>query len=783
MLGDLIVNSAGDDDSGTTIQDDNTSPTETAGTTNRTMESTQTTTSGTSSLLRRIHTNRLTLAAILLSFGILFISRIIAYPSVLRDESIISQLNDPYYFRHHMSKLLDQANGPLDFSVLSNTDQAFNTSHEGTHFINWWLAEITTPEFVTAWMPVIAALSSGIILFAIAYVLTDDIRVGLATVLMFALIPLQFVFSGIGYIEHRPYQYVLLGIVLLGVVWIGVSAKRQHRQTGELSGRYLGATHIWVASIAIGVAIVILVYVWRGSPLLIAPLLGYVLLRVPMDLSVGVSPMRSAVPLVVSLAIGSSFSLLIHSQLNWGGIDQPFVPTYILLILLITLIVAEVWRLSGFPAFAFFPTEVAIVAISSWSIVRFRSDMVDQLVAELGTSIEGVLDRSSNPLTPNDTANIADAVSTFEPGLVVGPLQRLGLTFFIAIPVLLWITLAVVRSYEPGWLVIAVYSWSMLIAAAVMTRFAGQLSMLTSVLAGFGVIMALAYADIVRTVSIAPTRAEVFPKIISERVNRLISGTDSVSQSQKITRLRSPTTRREYLKVGSSFAVAGLPGAALGVGTTIESNYDDLEVEAMQAIVTHQQTASQEYPQNFVLSRWGTNRMYNYFTNGEADSYSFARSNYTDFLTTETPDQWAQEHMDRVGYVAIDADDVELPPGTAYHMLQRRLGVAMSYRDPLQHYRLIYLAAEGDTPDDWRFSVFAVVPGATITGTGTPGETVVAGTEVTISGITFPYQQSSTIGDDGQFTLRLPYPGRYDVQSTTIQISEADIVENNTISI
>lgn len=777
------MTSAGDDDSGTTMQTDNTSPAKTAGTTNRTTESTQTTDDGASPPLTRMRTNRLTLAATLFSFGVLFVSRVIAYPSVLRGESIISQLNDPYYFRYHMSKLLDQASGPLDFSVLSDTDQAFNTSHEGTHFINWWLAEITTPEFVTAWVPVIAALSSGVILFAIAYVLTDDIRVGLATVLMFALIPLQFVFSGIGYIEHRPYQYVWLGVALLGVVWIGVGAKHQHQQAGQLSGQYLRATHIWAASIATGIAIVILVYVWRGSPLLIAPLLGYILLRVPMDLSVDVSPIRSAVPLVVSLAIGSSLSFLIYSQLNWGSIDQPFVPAYILFILLITLIIAEVWRLSGFPAFAFFPTEVAIVAVSSWSIITFRPDIVDQVVAELGTSIEAVLDRSSNPLTSNDTANIADTVSTFEPGIVIGPLQRLGLAFFVAVPVLLWITFAVIRSYEPGWLVIVVYSWSMLIAAAVMTRFAGQLSMLISVLAGFGLIMSLAYADIVRPVSTAPAPAGVLPRAISKRVNRLTDNTDSVSQSQRITRLRGLTTRREYLKIGSSFVVAGLPGAALGVGTTIESNYDDLEIKAMQAIVTHQRTVSREYPQNFVLSRWGTNRMYNYFTNGEASSYSFARSNYADFLTTETPDQWAQDHMNRVGYVAIDADDVELPAGTAYHMLQRRLGVAMSYRDPLQHYRLIYLAAEDDTPDDWRFSVFAVVPGATITGTGTPGETVVAGTEIAISGITFPYRQSVTIDDDGQFTLRLPYPGRYDVQSTTVQISEADIIENNTISI
>jgi dolichyl-diphosphooligosaccharide--protein glycosyltransferase len=175
--------------------------------------------------------------------------------------------------------------------------------------------------------------------------------------------------------------------------------------------------------------------------------------------------------------------------------------------------------------------------------------------------------------------------------------------------------------------------------------------------------------------------------------------------------------------------------------------------------------------------------MYNYFTSGESESYGFARNTYSEFVAEQNPDEWAQEHLDRVGYVVINSDDLELPAGTAYHMLHRRLGVAMEYRDPLTHYRLVYLDGENENPETWDLSAYAVVPGATIQGTGTPGETVVAETEVTVSGITFPYQQAATVTDAGEFTLTVAYPGTYTIGTTEASVTETAVVAGKSISL
>jgi len=175
--------------------------------------------------------------------------------------------------------------------------------------------------------------------------------------------------------------------------------------------------------------------------------------------------------------------------------------------------------------------------------------------------------------------------------------------------------------------------------------------------------------------------------------------------------------------------------------------------------------------------------MYNYFTSGESESYGFARNTYPEFVVEQNPDEWAQDQLGRVGYVVINSDDVELPAGTAYHMLQRRLGVAMEYRDPLAHYRLVYLAGESEDPETWDLSAYAVVAGATIQGTGTPGETVVAETEVTVSGITFPYQRAATVTDAGEFTLTVAYPGTYTIGATEASVTETAIVAGESISV
>jgi hypothetical protein len=554
-----------------------------------------------------------------------------------------------------------------------------------------------------------------------------------------------------------------------------------------------------------GVAVGVSVHIWGGSPLLIAPLFVYVVFRTPMDIRAGLSPARALLPVVAGTGVGAAIALGLHFALNWGELFVVLMPVYVMLGSTVIIAVGELWRQQNLPPAGLIPIEGVIAAGGAWAATRLSADAIDRYAAR------------SDDLFGRE--NIAESVSLFDPSVLTGPLLRLGLVFFIAVPVLVWVTGLVVRSYRPGWLSLVVYTWTLLALAVIQNRFAGQLSVVIAVFAGLGFVALLGRLGVLRPVTALPGPAQLNPSAARSLFDRTATQTEtetetatdgsensgnntenpasarqqSQEQSQTaspITRLESPTTRRAYLGLGGSLAVTGVVSAALVDGQTQKTSYSTPEYQAAQAIATHQNAVSRSYPANFVLSRWGSNRMYNYFANGESESYAFARQTYPEFLTEEAPDTWAENNLDRVGYVVINDADGDLPPGTAYHMLQQRLGVAMEYRNPLSHYRLLSLGGGGGGDggaNDWTVSAFAIVPGATITGTGTPGETVTASrnTELTISGYSFPYRQAATVDDEGRFTVTVPYPGEYSFTDTDtqLQISESAVVTGRSFSV
>jgi len=725
-----------------------------------------------------------TVAGVILSFGTLLIFRINTYAFVLRGSDVVSGLNDPYYFRYWMEQLLAAADGPTDLSILSETSgQAFDGVRPATHALNWWLAELTGPDFVAAWLPVVSSLAVGVLLFAVSYRLTRDIRVGFATVGMFAFIPLHAVYSGIGFLDHQVHQYFWLAVLLTGLVWLATPLRDTHTNTPSSLSEYLLAPGTWGVVAVTGVAVGLSVHIWGGSPLLIAPLFLYVAFRTPMDIRAGLSPGRALLPVVAATAVGAGIALGLHLFLNWGELFVVLMPVYVVLGSVVVIGVGELWRRLGLPPAGLVPVEGGLTAIGAWTVTRISADAIDRYT-----------DRSDALFGRDD---IAEAVSLFDPSVFTGPFLRLGIVFFLAVPFLLWVTLSVARSYEPGWLSIVVYTWVLLALAVVQNRFAGQLSVVIGVFAGLGFAALLGRLGLIRPVTgvpgpgltialsgLSPTDTEGKPDSDGTGTDGTTANTERTQdRGGAITQLGSPTTRRAYLGLGGSLAVTGVLSAALVDAQTQETSYTDTEYQAAQAIAAHQEAVSREYPANFVLSRWGSNRMYNYFANGESESYGFARQTYPEFLTEDSPDEWAENNRDRVGYVVIKNEDADLPAGTAYHMLQERLGVAMEYRNPLSHYRLLSLGGDGDSPDDWSLSAFAIVPGATLTGTGTPGETVTTGTELTISGVTFPYEQAATVEDDGQFALTVPYPGEYTLKGTQVQVSESAVAAGQTFSV
>jgi hypothetical protein len=735
-----------------------------------------------------------TIAGVLLSFGTLLVFRINTYQLVVRGGGVVSGLNDPYYFRDWMERLLAAGDGPTDLSILSGPSGqqfAFDGVRPATHAINWWLAELIGPDLVTAWLPVVSSLAVGVLLLGVSYRLTRDLRVGLATVGMFAFVPLHAVYSGIGFLDHQPHQYFWLGVLLTGLVWLAEPSRDSHTDSASPVSVSLSSPRPWAIAALTGIAVGVSAHVWGGSPLLIAPLFAYVVFRTPMDIRAGVSPGRALLPVLGATAVGAGLAIGLHLFLNWGELYVVLMPVYVSVGSTVIVGIGELWRRVNLPPAGLIPLEAVIAAGGVWAARRLSADAI----AQYTDRADALFGRDS----------IAETVSLFEPTVLTGPFVRLGVVFFIAIPVLLWISGLVARSYEPGWLSLVVYTWALLALALIQNRFAGQLSLVIAVFAGLGFVALLGRLGVMRPVTALPGPGVT--AVVSEwlttdtdtktdedsgetgtdgRQRGEIGGLDRPQdrdQSQAITRLESPTTRRESLGLGAALVATGVVSGALVDAQTTATSYSDGEYRAAQAIASHQEAVSREYPANFVLSRWGSNRMYNYFANGESESYGFARQTYPEFLSEQSPDEWAETNRDRVGYVVISSEDADFPPGTAYHMLQKRLGVAMEYRNPLSHYRLLSLAGDGDSPADWTLSAFALVPGATITGTGTPGETVITGTDVTVSGVTFPYKQAATVDEEGQFAVTVAYPGEYTLRDTQLQIPESAVVAGRSFSV
>jgi len=713
-----------------------------------------------------------TIVGAILSFGLLLIFRINTYPLVLRDGAVISPLNDPYYYRYWMDQSLADATGPADMSILSGTGEvAFDSVRPATHALNWWLAELVGPDAVTAWLPVVSSLIVGALLCGIAYNLTRDLRVGFATVGMLAFVPLHAIYSGLGYLEHKPHQYVWLGLLLAGLVWLAVHVQREDGVQHYAGGSDVSAPLIWGVAVLTGVAVGVYTHTAGSTPLFVVMLLIYVLARTPMELRAGQSPVSTMGPIFVVTAVGAALAIGLHELLNWGETFVVFAPVGTMFGVGVILLIGEGWRYINLPVAGFISVGVIGTVGSTVGMYLVFPDTVEQYRQRS----EDLFGREG----------IAETVSLFDPGILSGPMLRLGVGFLIAIPVLVWLTAVVTRRYEPGWLVLVIYGWGSFILAVIQNRFAGQLSLLIAVFAGVGIVTLLGRLGVIRPLTTLPhPRALLVDEPESDTAGSTTDRAHSSSTTTTpVTRLEMPTTRREYLGVGGSIAITGAVSAVLVDGQTTQTSYSDAEYRAMQAIVAHEETVSRTYPANFVLSRWGASRMYNYFTSGESESYGFARRTYPEFLSEERPDEWARDQLGRVGYVVIHSDDADLPAGTAYQMLQERLGVAMADRDPLAHYQLLYLAGSGDNPDQWELSAFAVVPGARIQGSGTPGETVTAGTEVTVSEVSFPYQQAATVDEEGAFELTVPYPGTYTVGETEVSVSESAVVAGDTLSI
>lgn len=706
--------------------------------------------------------------ALAAALGVLFATRTLIYSSVIRGEHVVSPSNDPYHYRYWLEELLAESDG----IVITDMPERAAETRPLTHAANWLFATLLggdqwAADMVAAWFPVVATLALGVVVYWLAVIVSDDARVGVVAVVLLAITPLHAVYSTIGFLEHRPHQYFWIGVTMLTLAWLAVDLdqRRAGAPTTQAAIReHLQQSWTWVAAVALGLAIAFSVHAWGGGVLLLVPAAAYVALKVAVDVRAGIPPALANLPVLVGLGLGAVLAAFLHFGWGWHEVFTAAIPVLVVIGAVAVVGLGELWRRLEWPAWGLVGVEIGFAGFGLLTFRYLRPGDWTRLV-----------ERASD-LFFRGGARETTSLFSVDQAIVIGPLSQFGVWFYIALLVLGWACWTSVRRYAPGWTLLSVYGSFWLVLAAIQARFAGQLTIPFAVLGGLGFVHLLAWANVARVP--APLRGSDENESGDRNTQTAAADGGGATEDEQA---REPS----FVVPGDTVTLVSLVWICLLIfGMSLlflpsivgQTAYSDGEFEAAMAIDDHAADVDREYPENFVLSNWGDNRMYNYFVNEEADRYAYALDNFEAFQTDDDPDGWYEEfEKSQVGYVVMNDEDGTYPEEISQARLHDNLGTGGEDTEPLEHYQAIYVGDEE--------TAFAVVPGATITATGEPEEMVSIETEVTVSGETLTYEREVTAQQDGTLEVTVPYPGDYTVGDRDVTVSAADVENGSTISL
>ncbi len=696
--------------------------------------------------------------ALLGAVAVIVIARALEYGSVFQYGRVISPANDPYYFRYWQRRLIELSANPTDLSAVMEIP-AGAAARPMTHAANWWFTALlggsaSAADTVAAWLPILASVALGLVLYRVAVTLTADVRIGVATVLAFALIPVHAGYTALGFFDHQLHQYFWLGVVVYMLVVLAVDRQGEEASAAEMdsSWRHAVTPKNWLRAGGLAIALVASVYAWTGSALVMVPIGAYVGVRVLLDVREEFRPLPSNAPLLGGLVLGTVLTFIPHTLWGWQQLDSPLVimPAVVTVLAIGVVLVGELWTRLEARARSLVFAEGALAGLA---IVAFRYVSPDEFARLQQRLDEALLGREG----------ILEVASLFrlDAGLIFGPFYYMGPLFYLGVIVMVWLSWVVYRRDEPGYLVPVVFGWYFLALASIQVRFAGQLSLFMSVFGGIAVVGALAWIDLARPISLFGESERSTEGELPDRF-RGVGATDREPSSTRISTISMPAGSRR-LGLIAFFALLLLGGNGLMVSFQVDATTYDTEVDALQAIDEHARVYNRSYPANYVLSNWGDSRMYNFFVNGEASGYGYARNNYESFITGENPSDVYQNYANRVGYVVLESATAE--EWTLQHQLFDERGMG---DDPVTHYQLIF--------DDSEFKAFALVEGAVlnVSTNANAGENVTVSTTVSVGDSTFAYERTVEANDHGVVTVRVPYAGTYEVgeQSVTVEIED-----------
>jgi dolichyl-diphosphooligosaccharide--protein glycosyltransferase len=657
-----------------------------------------------------------------------------SWSAVFRDEHVVLLSNDPYFYRFWLDELTrtPATLGSLPADVRSHDVFMIASLWVGTLLLGGTQQAVST---VLTWYPVVAAVAVGALLYWIATVSFGDRRVGFATVGIYAVTPILAYRSALGFGDHHAFDYLLVTLAVAGLVALVSDSAEWRTVTAR---RVTGAV-----AVVLGVAGQ--VHAWRGGSLLVAPLAAYIVVRVLADRRADRDPLAANAWFLGALGTAAAVSLVLHFFLGWSPLFRAVTPLLLFGGSIVTVGIGVFAHRRDVRARTVFGAELvggAVVGVLAWITVPALRD---------------ALARGSAYFARTGSTGITETTSLFSPeyGVVVTPFYYLGLQFVLGVIVLVAVSYRLFDVDRPVWLVVVSYGWVFFAAAIIQVRFASQFGLLCAIFAGAAFVYLLAVVD------------------LTDSITDDMSGWSSVERGS----VSLPSVQVLVL-IAVVFALIGSFGALQTATGTDQTTVEDATYEAALAIDKHATATNTTWPDNYVFSQWGWNRALNYYVNGQSESYAYAQSNYYEFLPATDPKPWYDRLAEKsVGYIVIEpsASIVTPPPDSMQARLWSNWGSATNETAGLGRYRAIYAT------DDRK--VYRFVPGAELRWEGAPDETQLVRTSVTVGNETVSYQRRARGTDDGQYSVRVPYPGSYTVGSEQVTVSETAVRNGESVSV
>ena len=646
---------------------------------------------------------------------VLVATRLFSVRAVVHPDGVALLSNDPYFYRTLVDRTVDGGGWALTSRALVGEPLFVATAAVAA-------ALLGGSGVALAVYPVVATSLSGWLVYAVATRLSDDYRVGLASVLWLATVPVHAWRTSLGGGDHHAFDYLWLAVTILALVRLLDTTREADR----------------IDAATLGIAVAAQVLAWEAGPLLVAPA----------ALAVGAVPLLSVDtedatarlrPVAVGFGVAAVGAVGVHVLTGW-----------------------QTWAIVVVPGLACLGT-VGAVGLAMLAANTGRPRVTYVLGGSLGIGVgAAILWRAAPTLRTTLVSGLdflarrggwemAGLFTDFGP--VFGPAILLGYAPFLALGGLV-VAVRGLRRGEVGWLVVVAYAGVFGAVAARHRRFAGEFALPLAVLAGVGFVAALRWLGLA-----PPTRADG----------------DGVS---------FPGRRRALVLGGVSLA-AYAPGVHFTRLVVGEQVVDPRLYRAARWIERESADRGLTYPENYVLSEEGRNRMFNYFVNGRSLSAEFAADTYLSFLTAGSLTEWYRRLADRVGFVVVRTVPTYESGGIAsgmppnYRRLHHDLGSASGGFDGTGHFRAVY------TSPDRYVSVFELVAGATLVGRVAPNErvTVVTGVSLPTGSIEFTFRRTAEADGEGRVAVTVPHPGRYRFAGRTVRVTEADVRSGATVRV